>query len=89
MGNPLNEEAGMLRPSLVPGMLTMLANNLNRDVEDAALFEMGTVFSGTTDRVDERPSLAFGATGKVAITGAVATGARARLLRLSRARSKS
>ncbi len=69
LGNPLNEEAGMLRPSLVPGMLTMLANNLNRDVEDAALFEMGTVFSGTTDRVDERPSLALGATGNVAITG--------------------
>jgi phenylalanyl-tRNA synthetase beta chain len=63
VGNPLSEEAGMLRPSLVPGMLAMLAENLNRDVEDVALFEMGTVFSGSTDRVDERPSLAFGASG--------------------------
>ena len=25
LGNPLNDEAGMLRPSLLPGMLTMLA----------------------------------------------------------------
>jgi phenylalanyl-tRNA synthetase beta chain len=63
MGNPLSGEAGMLRPSLVPGMLSMLALNLNRDVEDAALYELGTVFSGTTAKVDERPSLALGATG--------------------------
>ena len=63
LGNPLSEEAGMLRPSLLPGMLDMLALNISRDVEGAALFEMGTVFSGGSDRVDERPSLAFGATG--------------------------
>jgi len=63
LGNPLSEEAGMLRPSLVPGMLTMIAGNLNRDANDVRLFEMGTVFSGTTDKVDERPSLAFGAAG--------------------------
>ena len=64
MGNPLSEEAGMLRPSLIPGMLSMLALNLNRDVEDAALYELGTVFSGSTERVEERPLLALGATGK-------------------------
>ncbi|AXC14301.1 Phenylalanyl-tRNA synthetase beta chain [Acidisarcina polymorpha] len=63
IGNPLNEEAGMLRPSLVPGMLTMLGGNLNRDIENVALFELGTAFSGTTDKVEERPALAFGATG--------------------------
>jgi phenylalanyl-tRNA synthetase beta chain len=64
IGNPLSEEAGMLRPSLVPGMLAMLALNLNRDVEDAALFEIGTVFSGHPERVDEKPALAIGATGQ-------------------------
>jgi phenylalanyl-tRNA synthetase beta chain len=63
LGNPLSEEAGILRPSLVPGMLAMVAGNLNRDVSDVRLFELGTVFSGTTDKVDERPSLAFGAAG--------------------------
>jgi phenylalanyl-tRNA synthetase beta chain len=63
LGNPLSEEAGVMRPSLVPGMLTMIAGNLNRDVSDVRLFELGTVFSGTTDKVDERPSLAFGAAG--------------------------
>ncbi len=54
----------MLRPSLLPSMLNMLAENLNRDVEDVALYELGTVFTGSTDRIDERPSLAFGATGR-------------------------
>src|SRR6516165_1544932 len=63
LGNPLSEEAGVLRPSLIPGMLTAVAGNLNRDVGDVRLFELGTVFSGTTEKVDERPSLAFGAAG--------------------------
>jgi phenylalanyl-tRNA synthetase beta chain len=67
LSNPLSEEAGMLRPTLIANMLGMLAQNLNRGVEHAALFELGTVFSGTgptaTDRVDERPALGFGATG--------------------------
>ena len=63
LGNPLSEEAGVLRPSLVPGMLTMIAGNLNRDVNDVRLFELGTVFSGTTEKVEERPVVAFGAAG--------------------------
>ena len=70
LGNPLSEEAGVLRPSLVPGMLAMVAGNLNRDVDDVRLFELGTVFSGAAsngvvDRVEERPSLAFGAVGSL------------------------
>jgi phenylalanyl-tRNA synthetase beta chain len=63
LGNPLSEEAGVLRPSLVPGMLNMVLGNLNRDVSDVRLFELGTVFSGSTDRVDERAALAIGAAG--------------------------
>lgn len=63
LGNPLSEEAGVLRPSLVPGMLTMIAGNLNRDVSDVRLFELGTVFSGTTEKVEERAAMAFGAAG--------------------------
>ncbi len=66
LGNPLSEEAGHLRPSLLPGMLAMLAHNLNHNVDSLQIFEMGTIFSGSTQRVDERPSLTFGATGMVA-----------------------
>jgi phenylalanyl-tRNA synthetase beta chain len=63
LGNPLSEEAGMLRPSLMPGMATMLAHNLHRDVSEVRLFELGTVFTGSTTRVDEAAGLAIGATG--------------------------
>ena len=68
LGNPLSEEAGVLRPSLVPGMLAMIGGNLSRDVSDVRLFEMGTVFSGVlqngaVEKVDERPALALGAVG--------------------------
>jgi phenylalanyl-tRNA synthetase beta chain len=65
LGNPLSEEAGVLRPSLVPGMLSMIAGNLHRDVSDVRLFELGTIFSGTTEKVDERPAAAFGAVGSL------------------------
>ena len=66
LGNPLSEEAGVLRPSLIPSMLAMVAGNLHRDVSDVRLFELGTVFSGTTEKVDEKPALAFGAVGSMA-----------------------
>ena len=71
LGNPLSEEAGVLRPSLVPGMLSMIAGNLHRDVSDVRLFELGTVFSGTTERVEERPAVAFGAVGSLPEQGAL------------------
>jgi phenylalanyl-tRNA synthetase beta chain len=53
--NPLSEEASVMRTSLAPGMLNMLAWNVNRDVEDARLFEMGSVY-GISDgeRVEPR-----------------------------------
>jgi phenylalanyl-tRNA synthetase beta chain len=46
-------------------MLAMVAGNLHRDVSDVRLFELGTVFSGTTEKVDERPAVAFGAVGNL------------------------
>ncbi|HEY5055418.1 MAG TPA: phenylalanine--tRNA ligase subunit beta [Acidobacteriaceae bacterium] len=66
--NPLSEEARLLRPSLVPGMLTMLAHNLNRDVREARLFEQGAVFGGSQEQVFETESLAIGLTGELAAT---------------------
>jgi len=71
LGNPLSEEAGVLRPSLVPGMLTMIAGNLHRDVSDVRLFELGTVFSGTTEKVEERAAVAFGVAGTLPQQGAL------------------
>jgi len=73
--NPLSEEATLLRPSLVPGMVTMLAHNLNRDVRDVRLFEQGHIFTGTPppdgsyiEEVHESPSLSLGLTGQSSAT---------------------
>ena len=60
--NPLSEEASLLRPSLIPGMVTMLAHNLNRDIKEVRLFEQGQTFTGTTDHVIETPQLTLGLT---------------------------
>jgi phenylalanyl-tRNA synthetase beta chain len=68
MENPLSEEARLLRPSLLPGMVAMLAHNLNRDVREARLFEMGAAFSGSTGSVDERLRLSIGLIGEVPAT---------------------
>ena len=68
IGNPLSEEAGMLRPSLLPGMAAMLSRNLARGVDRVRLFELGTVFTGSTEQVHEQPSLTLGITGGAAAT---------------------
>jgi phenylalanyl-tRNA synthetase beta chain len=53
--NPLSEEASVMRTSLAPGMLDMLARNLNRDVPEARLFELGGVYKLTQgERVEPR-----------------------------------
>jgi phenylalanyl-tRNA synthetase beta chain len=73
--NPLSEEASLLRPSLIPGMLNMLAHNLNRDVKDVRLFEQGQIFTATVfadssivDAVHESPQLSLGLTGSPTTT---------------------
>jgi phenylalanyl-tRNA synthetase beta chain len=68
IGNPLSAEAGMLRPALTPGMATMIANNLHRDVATVRLFEMGTVFNGSTAKVKEHTGLSLGLTGSASGT---------------------
>jgi phenylalanyl-tRNA synthetase beta chain len=62
MENPLSEEASLLRPSLIPGMLNMLAHNLNRDVKDVRLFEQGQV---STDRYTAQAPLFFELKGSI------------------------
>lgn len=71
MGNPLSAEAGMLRPSLLPGTVGMLQLNSTRDVRDVRLFEYGTVFTGSTAQVHERASLSLGAYGNAGATATV------------------
>lgn len=42
--NPLSEEQGIMRTSLVPGLLDSMRRNINRRNEDIAGFELGKVY---------------------------------------------
>ncbi|MCU1601035.1 MAG: phenylalanine--tRNA ligase subunit beta, partial [Frankiales bacterium] len=53
--NPLSEQEALLRPSLLPGLLTALLRNVGRGLPDVALFEAGSVFRGTGTPVAEVP----------------------------------
>ena len=60
--NPLSEEASLMRSSLVPGMLNMLAHNLNRNLDDVRLFEMGDVYEALGASTAEHARICLGAT---------------------------
>ncbi len=86
LANPLSDEASVMRTSLVPSMLNMLAYNLNRGSDNVRLFEAGNVFeaSGTDSNAAAMPRelkrISIGATGNVdaKIVRGLAPGAAAR-----------
>jgi phenylalanyl-tRNA synthetase beta chain len=68
LANPLSAEQSVMRSSLVPGMLGMIAWNLNRGASDVRLFESGHIFElaevgSKNDKSEERKMLSVGATG--------------------------
>lgn len=63
IANPLSETAAVMRTSMVPSMLSMLAYNLNRGNVDVRLFEMGNVYQLAGQSTHELRRLAIGATG--------------------------
>jgi phenylalanyl-tRNA synthetase beta chain len=60
--NPLSEQASVMRTSMAPGMLDMLAWNLNRDLESVRLFEMGRVYEVSGGERVEPARACLGAT---------------------------
>ena len=63
LANPLSEEASVMRTSMVPGMLNMLAYNLNRGVDNVRLFEAGNVFEAAGAKSVEMKRICLAATG--------------------------
>src|SRR5882757_5260197 len=63
LANPISDEASVMRTSMLPGMLNMLAYNLNRGTEDVRLFESGNVFEAVGDKTVELKRLCIGLTG--------------------------
>ncbi len=63
VANPLNEESAYMRTSLLPGLINMVAYNLNRGTANVRLFEAGDIFQKLSEKHDERRHLGFAATG--------------------------
>jgi phenylalanyl-tRNA synthetase beta chain len=63
--NPLSKEAGVLRTTLLPGLLRTLALNLNRDLRDMMIFELSRVFRRQNGMLPHEPQLL-----SLAVTGA-------------------
>src|SRR5580692_1737582 len=69
LANPLSEEASVMRTSMVPGMLNMLAYNLNRGSNNVRLFEAGNVFEAAGEKTVEFKRICMGATGSALKAG--------------------
>ena len=82
LANPISDEASVMRTSMVPSMLNMLAYNLNRGTDNVRLFESGNVFeaSGADPKSLEMKRISIGATGNVdaEVVRGLAPGAAAR-----------
>jgi|LSQX01.1.fsa_nt_gb phenylalanyl-tRNA synthetase beta chain len=53
--NPLTVEQSRMRTTLLPGLLDVVAHNWKHDVEDLAIFEMGSVFLADENPPKELP----------------------------------
>jgi phenylalanyl-tRNA synthetase beta chain len=73
--NPLSEEASVMRTSLAPGMLDMLSWNLNRDVAEARLFEIGSVYGLSNEGRVEPKRMCLGTTAAAVRASLPASGA--------------
>ena len=61
LANPLSEEASLMRGSLLPGMLEMIAFNLNRDRDSVRLFELGDIYEKSGSQTAEHARICFAA----------------------------
>src|SRR6202140_2630159 len=82
LANPISDEASVMRTSMVPSMLNMLAYNLNRGSDNVRLFESGNVFEASGAKALEMKRLSIGATGSVdaEVVRGLTSGAAARPL---------
>ena len=64
LANPLSSDMDVLRPSLLPGLLTILRHNLSRKNYDLGLFEIGRVFTSVNNQAKEERRVAIAITGQ-------------------------
>ncbi|HEX4695087.1 phenylalanine--tRNA ligase subunit beta [Sphingomonas sp.] len=57
LANPISEDLKVMRPSLLPGLLSAAVRNANRGASGIRLFELGRRYLADGARSDERPTL--------------------------------
>lgn len=77
--NPIIEEATRMRPTLLPGLLESVRNNMNHGIRDVRLFEIGRIFAGSPSNKpgrelpNEREALGLIASGRALEEGQAQT----------------
>jgi len=62
--NPMNVEESLMRTMLLPSLLNVVAHNLNRQIEDVFIFEIGKIYAPTDKKLPmERWVLTVAITG--------------------------
>lgn len=64
VANPLNIEEGYMRTKMIPSLLNVLVHNINRQIKDVFIFEIGKVFIPSSKKLpEEKWMLCVAATG--------------------------
>ena len=69
LANPISVDLSVMRPSLLPGLLTAVERNRNRGFADVALFELGQAYRGDLP-ADQYVAASGVRTGTAALSGA-------------------
>jgi phenylalanyl-tRNA synthetase beta chain len=70
LANPISEDLKVMRPSLLPGLLSATRRNMDRGATSVRLFELGRrYFSGRTDGSWERATVGFVLAGEKVARG--------------------
>ncbi len=64
VANPISQDTAFLRPTLLPGLLQVVAHNVAHNQHDLALFEMGRIFLRENDAPVERLQAGIALTGR-------------------------
>jgi phenylalanyl-tRNA synthetase beta chain len=64
LANPISADMGVMRTSLLPGLVTAVLRNTNRQQPRARMFETGLRFVPTADGLKQIPTLAMVTTGQ-------------------------
>ncbi|PIS28410.1 phenylalanine--tRNA ligase subunit beta [Candidatus Saganbacteria bacterium CG08_land_8_20_14_0_20_45_16] len=59
--NPMTVEASIMRTALLPSLLNVLAHNLNRQLEDVLVFEVGKIFKSSGKNLPQEKWVVAGA----------------------------